>query len=145
MAGEGVYRGSDAPPEVDRSILVVGISGTVLGIDRATGRTVWRTDLPGWRGGAVFLAMRYGLVVVSSESDQLAALDYRTGATRWTARTGAAGRATIVIESDLIVCAKGGWLDAFDHEGRRFWTEELGLGAAVMSLGFPGNVVQADG
>lgn len=140
-----VYREDAVVPELDRSTLVVGISGRLFGIDRATGDVRWQYAIPGWVKGEVFLAVRYGLVIASAFSGRIVALDYQSGAERWIAETTASGRASIVVESDLIVCAKGGYVDAFDHAGAKRWSQPLrGAGQGRIALGFPGNVAQAD-
>ena len=60
-------------------------------------------------------------------------------------RTQSEGRATIVIEPDVIVVAKSGYIDAYGHDGRHFWTQPLtGMGVGATALGFPGNVAQAE-
>lgn len=107
------YRESPAPAEADRSILVVGIDGYLLGIDRTTGEPRWQNPL--------------------------------TGETLWERPTREAGRATILVEPDLIVVGKGGYLNAYDHRGKPLWFQELrGRGLGRLSLAFPGNIAQAD-
>jgi outer membrane protein assembly factor BamB len=142
------YRQDAGPPpaEIDRSLLVVGLNGIVVALERATGQLRWRNDLPGHGGREVFLALRYGVLVVSASGNGVARLDYATGALVWEHPTRGSGRATILVEPELIVVAKGGYLDAFDHDGRLLWQQPLeGVGMGGTSLGFPGNVVQADG
>jgi len=126
-------------------VLVVGLNGKLFGLERATGEPRWSFELPGWQRGEVFLAIRYGLVVASSHVDSISALDYLTGTLRWTSATTQSGRATIVVEHDVIVCAKNGYLDCYDHQGARRWAQPLsGQGLGRAALGFPGNVAQAD-
>ena len=89
--------------------------------------------------------MSHGRVVASSYDESIVSLDYATGAVLWTAATHTTGRATILVERDVIVCAKGGYLDCFGHGGKKLWTQPLtGLGTGRIALGFPGNVAQAD-
>ena len=139
------YREGEALIEADRSVLVVGVAGKVVGLERYTGQLRWRNDLPGGGMGEVFIAFRYGALIVSAGGDAIFRLDYATGATLWQGRTQSVGRATIVIEPDVIVVAKSGYIDAFGHDGRHFWTQPLsGMGVGATALGFPGNVAQAD-
>lgn len=139
------YREQELPPEADRSILLVGLNGVVVGLDRETGTKRWENQLPGGGTGTVFIAQRYGLLIVSASRERVYRLDYRTGKTVWTKNTSSAGRATIVVESDLIVVAKGGYVDAFDHDGAALWRQPLrGKGLGRVALGFPGNLAQAD-
>jgi outer membrane protein assembly factor BamB len=145
MVGGSPYR--DRPPEEDRSILVVTLNGKVFGVDRQTGALRWKQATSQWGGGRgeVFLAMAHGLVIASSYEDVIVSLDYATGAIKWSARTQNPGRATILIERDVIICAKAGYLDCFSHGGKKLWTQPLtGFGEGRVALGFPGNVAQAD-
>lgn len=137
----------EGPPEEDRSILVVTLNGKVHGVDRQTGELRWTQGTNQWGGGRgeVFLAMAHGLVIASSYEDAIVSLDYTTGAITWSAHTHSSGRATILVERDVIICAKGGYLDCFAHGGKKLWTQPLtGLGMGNVALGFPGNVAQAD-
>jgi outer membrane protein assembly factor BamB len=139
------YREGEAPLEVDRSVLVVGIGGHVVGVSRSNGEILWKHSLPEGGHGEVFIAFRFGLLVVSADGARAFRLDYRTGETVWAAATRASGRATILIEPDLVVVAKGGYADAFDHDGKPLWTQGLeGYGHGRLALAFPGNVAQAD-
>jgi outer membrane protein assembly factor BamB len=139
------YREQEMPAEADRSILVIAINGRVRGLDRFNGALRWANDLFEGGTGPVHVAFRYGVLVVSAGGKQVFRLDYTTGATLWSAPTRSEGRATIVIEPDLIVIAKGGYIDAFSHAGQHYWQQPLtGLGTGRIALAFPGNVAQAD-
>lgn len=139
------YRANATTPEPDRSILVVGMSGKVFGLDRTTGEVRWNNDLRGGGFGEVFLAVGYGVVIASAFGKAIFCLDYLTGETRWSDTTQTSGRATIVIEPDQIVCAKDGYVDCFAPDGRKLWQQPLkGQGVGRMALGYPGNVAQAD-
>jgi outer membrane protein assembly factor BamB len=138
-------RSAPVPPEVDRSLLVVGLNGHLLGINRELGAVAWTNKLPGGGHGALFLAMRYGVLVASAHGSSIFRVDYRFGHTLWRAETTSAGRATILIEPDCIVVAKSGYLDCFTHDGEKLWSQPFtGLGVGAVAMGFPGNVVQAD-
>jgi outer membrane protein assembly factor BamB len=144
---DGVYREAPVLPELDRSVLVVGLNGRVFGLERTSGavRWVFQLDIGGLGSYEVFLAIRYGVVVASSWGDQIVVLDYQTGALRWAAKTTSPGRATILLETDVVICAKSGYLDCFDHYGQRLWSQPLtGYGGGGTALGFPGNIAQAD-
>src|SRR5688500_16048249 len=107
------YRESPSPVEADRSIMVVGIDGHLVGIDRKTGEQRWENPLVVGGEGEVFIALRYGALVVSAFDALLVRVDYLTGETLWERQTRDTGRATILIEPDLIVVGKGGYLNAF--------------------------------
>ena len=135
------FREQELPPEADRSVLVVGLNGLVFGLDRDTGIMKWENKLPRGGYGPVYVAMRYGAVVASANGSRLFRLDYRTGEAMWVANTSASGRATILIEQDRIIVAKGGYLDCFDHAGTAMWKQPLsGKGMGRVALGFPSNV-----
>lgn len=137
------YRASAEAPKPDRSVLVIGLNGNVFGLARDTGEIRWRYD--GGGTGEVFIAVGYGVVVVSSNDATIACLDYLTGAPRWVTRTRAGGRATILIEPEQIVCAKNGYIDCFAPNGTPLWQQPLeGAGLGGTALGYPGNVAQAD-
>jgi outer membrane protein assembly factor BamB len=139
------YRANAAPLEPDRSILVVALNGYVYGLDRVTGEARWQNGLPGGGTEEVFLAIGYGAVVVSALGSKLFCLDYLTGQTRWEQTTQRSGRATVLVEPEQIVCAKGGYVDCFSPDGRLLWQQPLkGAGLGRMALGYPGNVAQAD-
>lgn len=139
------YRANAAPLEPDRSILVAALDGHVYGLDRTTGEVRWHNGLPGGGTDEIFLAIGYGVVVVSAHRSRLFCLDYLTGETRWEHTTQTAGRATIVVEPDQIVCAKGGYVDCFSPDGKLLWQQPLrGAGQGRIALGYPGNVAQAD-
>src|SRR5262249_18318095 len=139
------YRANAAPLEPDRSILVVALDGHVYGLDRATGEVRWHNNLPGGGTDEIFLAIGYGVVVVSAPPSKLFCLGYLTGQTRGAQMPPPPGRATIVVEPDQIVCAKGGYVDCFSPDGKLLWQQPLrGAGQGVIALGYPGNVAQAD-
>jgi hypothetical protein len=136
------YREPATRLEPDRSLLVVAILGSVYAIERDTGSFRWQFSLP---GGAVpvAIAIGYGVVIASNDDTLIYCLDYLTGELRREQTMKLRGRATILIEPDHIVCAKTGLIDSFAPDGKRLWTREL-LGAGVATIGYPGNVVQAD-
>ena len=137
------YRTSGAL-DPDRSVLVIGINGVVLGVDRASGTPRWRTDLAS-EGGSVFLAVGYGVVIASSLGATLYCLDFLTGVVRWRRPTRSRGRASILIEPDHIICAKGSIVECVGPRGESMWELEVREGGFQRTaLGYPGNVTQAD-
>ncbi len=135
---------TETPPELDRSILVAGLNGVVLGLHRANGESAWKYRL--LEGdGEVSLAMRFGVLVASAFGPSVDRIDYFTGKQMWRAKTTGWGRATILLEHDCIVVAKKGHVDCFNHQGTKLWSSRLdGFGTGSVALGFPGNIVQAD-
>jgi outer membrane protein assembly factor BamB len=139
------YREAAVAPEPDRSILVVALSGRLIGIDRETGDVRWENEMVGGGRGEVFIAIGYGVVIASAYGAKIFCVDYLTGATRWEQSTHSSGRASIIIEPDRIVCAKAGYLDCYAPDGKFLWQQPLrGQGMGRVALGFPGNVAQAD-
>jgi outer membrane protein assembly factor BamB len=139
------YRDAPKPLPVDRSVLVVGLNGRVFGMSRTSGEILWENGLEGGGYGEVALAIGYGVVIASASGRMVFCLDYLTGKTRWEQTTSAHGRASIVIEPDIIICSKNGYTDAFDPRGTMLWSQPLsGKGTGSIALGFPGNVIQAD-
>lgn len=62
------------------SLLFIGVKGTVLAIDRATGQEVWRCTLKG--GDFVNIVLEDGDLYASTHGE-LFCLDVSTGAIRW--------------------------------------------------------------
>lgn len=136
-----MYRQQPPPPEVDRSLLIVGLAGRVIALERASGHLRWRNDLLGGGGGDVKVAIRYGALIVSALGAVVYRLDYQSGRTLWQSQTRATGPTTLLIESDGITVAKAGYVECFAHDGKRLWQQPLsGLGTGTTSLGYPGNV-----
>lgn len=137
-------RDSAAALPEDRSVLVVGLRGRVIGLDRMTGVVRWESAKEA--DGEVFLALGYGVVIAATSFNKvLVCLDYLTGERRWQVETTGRGRATILLEPDQIVCVRSGYLDCFLPDGRRLWSQPLqGRGEGRAALGYPGNVAQAD-
>jgi outer membrane protein assembly factor BamB len=137
------YREGEAIVESTRDILVVGLAGKVIGLDRRGGEIRWTRVLQSL--GGVFVALRHGLLVVSGNASSVHRLDYLSGEVVWSKPTTANGRATILIETDVVIVAKGGYLDAFAHDGAPLWKQELkGMGIDAATLALPGNIAQAD-
>lgn len=131
--------------EENRSVLVLAISGHVVGIDTTTGQERWRNDLKGGGYGVVELEIRAGLVFATAQLAHVYCLDYLTGETRWVADASRQGRGTMLVDGERVIVAKGGVVDCFTLGGQRLWTQELrGLGTGAVAMGLPGNVRQAD-
>ena len=139
------YRTAPEPQQPDRSLLIVGLRGHVYALDRATGQMRWHNPLPGGGIREVTLAIGFGVVVASAYGGIIYCLDYLTGQLRWQHDTQHAGRATILLEPDHIVCAKSGSVDCYAPDGRLLWMQPLqGAGFGPTAVGYPGNVMQAD-
>ena len=116
-----------------------------MALDRTSGREVWRNQLELGAFGAVYLVIERDVVFASAGGNGVSAIEYATGATRWTASTTGAGRATIIVEDDAVFVAKGGNLDCFALDGQPRWNQGLsGLGWGPAALAFPGHEAQAD-
>ncbi|MCC6524428.1 MAG: PQQ-binding-like beta-propeller repeat protein [Polyangiaceae bacterium] len=130
----------------DRSILVVGIDGELLGVERDTGAVRWTHELVDGGYGAVQLAANGGQVFASADGDLVYCVDYATGATVWRSQTKSPGRATLLIEPGCLVVAKGASVDCFARgDGTLLWSLPLaGRDLRRCALAFPDNVAQAD-
>lgn len=137
------YRASAHVLEPDRSLLIVALKDKLYALERATGVIRWTYRMSGL--GPIRFAVGYGVVLASTDIEVISCLDYLTGQERWSCRTQTGGLATIVIEPDHIVCAKGGYIDCFAPNGTPLWNQPLrGGGMGVASIGYPGNVALGD-
>jgi outer membrane protein assembly factor BamB len=137
------YRTDESQLPPDRSLLIVALNEQLYALDRATGELRWRTATELF--GTLSIAIDYGVIVAAGTGGGVACFDYLTGTPRWHQVTQADGRATLIIEPDHIVCAKGGYVDAFAPDGRVLWRQPLqGGGVGAIALGYPRNVAQAD-
>jgi outer membrane protein assembly factor BamB len=76
-----------------RSTLFIGIKGTVVALDRATGAEVWRSELG---GDFVNVALQDGDLYAATKGE-LFCLDPATGAIRWQNQLKGLGRGLITI------------------------------------------------
>lgn len=126
-------------------LLIVAVNGMVHALDVATGASVWVNALDGGGFGVVEIAIENGVVLACASGGFLFCLDYATGDVRWKTRTsGLHGRATVLLDGDRVVLAKGGAVDCFAMaSGERLWSvPNFSTGSAA--LGVPGRVRQAD-
>lgn len=135
--------------ETDESIVVVGMGGRLLGLDRDTGAIRWENGLEGGGHGKVFIAIvalpKGQHVLAASKGRRLFCVRYDDGETVWATPTRAGGKPTILVEHDRIFVSQGGHVTAFAYDGTELWTQPLrGRGIEVAALGVPGKVVQGD-
>jgi outer membrane protein assembly factor BamB len=124
------------------SILVVGLNGVVVGLDKQSGEILWKNELKGGGVGQVALELIGGRVLASAEGDKLFCLDYQTGSIVWEAKTTHAGgealSTVILVRGDRIFISKWGYTDCFSWEGTKLWSQELkGLGVGIATLKIP--------
>lgn len=127
--------------------LIVALGGRVVGLDTATGETLWHNELQGSGVGFVALAVNDDFVVASASAAAVFCLHRQTGALAWSAKTGGLGRATLLIQDAQVFVAKSGHVDCFHMPtGQLEWSRDLHkLGRKSAALGLTHNVVQADG
>lgn len=146
-----MYRTSEGD---DRSVLVVAGRGTVVGIDRATGRQLWAYDpkKPVLVGeiamtGTVDLEIVNDRVLVAFHG-RIVCLDYRTGAVVGEVVLGseADGRVRMVVDGGRIFAAHGESVHCLTLSGNQVWSAHRGRNWDYdgVALGFPGNVRQGD-
>ena len=123
----------------DASILVVGLNGVVVGLDKQNGEILWKNELKGGGLGEIALEIVGSRVLASAEGDKLFCLDYQTGSTIWEAKTThVGGEATILVRGERIFISKWGYTDCFSWEGAKLWSQDLkGLGAGRATLKLP--------
>ncbi len=134
------------PSTDDRSLLIIGIKGHVVAVDRTTGVERWRATLEdSWGGSPVELLVSGGVIYATGSRD-VYWLDYATGRElRRAPTTASGGRATMVLDGDFLFVARAGAIDCFSGDGAKRWHNGLqGLGQSTVSLGFPDNVRQGD-
>ncbi len=126
--------------------MIVAVAGRVAAVDVATGKELWRNELSGTGIGAVEMLIEGDRVyVVVASGMPLVCLDYATGEERWRSTTSTVGRAVLLSDGPHLFVARNGYLDCFDRDGQRRWSNGLSaLGTGPTAVGLPGNVRQAD-
>ncbi len=104
------------------SVVYVGISGTVLALDRASGREVWRCSLKG--SDFVNVVVEGGDVYASTRGEMFC-LDAASGQVRWNNPLKGLGRGLVTIAN------ASGAGTAVMREKRRRDEEQAAAGAAV--------------
>lgn len=130
--------------EVEHAVLVLGLGGQVLGMNVQDGTVLWEHRIE--PAGEVELAFR-GDRVYATAGHFLCAIRYPDGAPLFRVEVPGTykGRPSMVIEGGRILLATRGEITCFDLDGRQLWHDGLtGRGVGSVSLGFPGNVRQAD-
>lgn len=134
-------------------LLIVATGGRVRSIDRRTGERQWEVavvesshPLGAHVHQAIELIVREDVVLAAAyASKQLFCIDYRTGAVIGCVDLGTIGRKTLLIDGDQIFVGRGREVRCYDLRGQLLWQDSGQDGASgVVSLGFPGNVRQAD-
>jgi outer membrane protein assembly factor BamB len=125
------------------SMVVVGVDGGCAGIDRATGEVRWRTGTAGGGNGVVELAVTPRLVFAHASNAKLTAIDRATGRVQWSAEAKASTRGSILVDGDEVFFGEVGHVTCYALDGRLLWHRDLQSRDHV-SIGFPGNVRQAD-
>ncbi len=125
-------------------MLVVAFSGSIFGLDGATGATRWEHSLA--YNGEVELLIQHGRVYATTGL-ALHCFDYASGRVLGKVHIPDRykGRPSMVIERDRIYVGSGGEVTCFSIGGEALWTQGFsGKGIGRVALGFPGNVRQAD-
>jgi len=137
----GMYREQGG---VGHSVLVVALSGRVLGMQVADGRVLWEQELGAPEEVEVLI---FGDRIYASNGRNLYVLRYPDGAQLLSLALPGTylGRATMVIEGDRLFVATRGEISCFALDGGLLWHDGLrGRGVGSIALGFPGNFRQAD-
>ena len=125
-------------------LLVIGNGGNVLGLDPQTGQTRWEVNPKG--AGAVELAIEGGVVIAANDVN-VAFIDYSSGYVHAIVPLSGdkMGRPTMVVANGHLYIGRPGEICCMSLRGQVVWKKELlGRGLRSVSLGFPGNIRQAD-
>jgi outer membrane protein assembly factor BamB len=123
--------------------VVVAFSGRVFGLDPASGAIVWEHEID-TAGNATALAITETHVYAASFRE-LTCFRYPSGELAWTVSTTKIGRTTLLLEDDKLLVAKAGEVECFTLDGKQLWHNRFkGKGIGYVSIGVPGNVMQAD-
>lgn len=129
----------------DRSILVVAFNRRIFGLDPKDGSVAWEHALEGLGEVEVLMAEQRVFAITYSH---LHAFHYYPSGTPIgsVALPGRyKGRPSAVIERGRLYVGASGEVACFDLDGRALWVQPFaGKGLARVTLGFPGNVRQAD-
>lgn len=128
----------------DRSILVVAFNRRIFGLHPRDGSVAWERALEGMGEIEVQIAQGRDFAVTHSH---LYAFRYPSGEPigRVPLPGTYKGRPSLVIERDRLYVGCSGEVTCFDLDGRALWVQPFtGKGLARVTLGFPGNVRQAD-
>ncbi len=92
-----------------------GPGGSLVAMDWATGRTLWRHRHAFWAAGSARHDAASGSVVAPCNDESLVCVDAASGAPRWRVVTDGLVRGHAAIAGgSVIVCTENGWLQAFD-------------------------------
>lgn len=128
-----------APPP-----LVIGNGGHVLGLGPLTGETRWEVKPDG--AGEVELAIQDGVVIAANDVS-VAFIDHQSGHVHALVPLGGErmGRPTMVVAGGNLYIGRPGEVRCLTLRGQLVWRKDLlGRGLRSISLGFPGNIRQAD-
>jgi outer membrane protein assembly factor BamB len=103
------------------SLLYIGIAGTVLALDRATGKEVWRTEL---KGSDFVNVVQHDGDLFATAKGELFCLDPSNGKVRWKNQLKGMGRG-------LITIAGAGQQTVLSQEKRRRDQEAASAAAAA--------------
>ncbi len=123
---------------------MVAFGGRVFGLEPSSGAVIWENPM-GTHGDVEILIHRGR--VYATDGLSLRCFDYRTGASFGGTEIPDQypGRPSMVIERDQIFIGSEGEVTCFDLNGQRLWSQGFkGKGVGRVTLGFPGNVRQAD-
>ncbi|MEI8255708.1 MAG: PQQ-binding-like beta-propeller repeat protein, partial [Deltaproteobacteria bacterium] len=126
-------------------VMVVAVNGAVHGVDSTSGAALWTNPLDGAGFGVVEIEIENDALLACPAGGFVFCLDQASGETRWRAATsGLHGRATMLMDGDRVVVAKGGAVDCFAvATGEKLWSVK-NVGTGSVALGVPGRVRQAD-
>ena len=130
----------------ERTVLVVGLNGRVIGMQRRSGQILWEHQLGEWVSGAVEVFLLRGRVYAVG-SQHLVLIDYATGQKLREVKLPGTfhGRSVVLVDGDQLFVGTNGEVASYDLDGNLLWHDPLkGRGIGAVGLAFPGNARQAD-
>lgn len=138
-----MYRSS---AESNRSLVVVAFRGKLFANERMTGRRVWRTPIDGANNDTPIELAIGENVVVACSLNTLSFVEYTTGRLLASVQRSENGRPTMLIDGEQLLVAGLGVVTCYTLGGQLLWRDGFaGEGYGTVTMGFPGNVRQADG
>ena len=92
-----------------------GPGGSLVALDWASGRVLWRHRHAFWAAGSARHDPASGSVVAPCNDESLVCVDAASGEPRWRAVTDGLVRGQpAIVGTEVVVCTENGWLQAFD-------------------------------
>jgi outer membrane protein assembly factor BamB len=126
------------------TLLVAGIHGEVVAVERRTGRDRWRLSLDP-DGGPVTVAVEAERLVFAATATHLHCIEYDSGLLLWWAplavRPPRGCRTALLVDAHTVMVGRRGVIDCFDRNGRLLWTRRIETTGDRDTMALPGHAV----